>query len=58
MSTIFPVDHHATFQGWTGEAAEETAKTDEWSRRRSVGFILALALASWILVLSPVMLLD
>ena len=58
MSTIFPVDHHATFHGWTDEAAEETANTGEWTHRRSVGFILALALVSWILVLSPFILLG
>ena len=55
MSTIFSVDHHATFQGWSADYTENKAKTSEWSSRRSVGFILISALASWVLVLSPIL---
>jgi len=58
MSTIFPVDHHATFQGWGADNTESKAKPSEWSNRRSVGFILISALASWVLVLSPLFLID
>jgi hypothetical protein len=58
MSTIFPVDHYATFQGWGDDNSESRAKSSAWSSRRSVGFIMISALASWILVLSPFILLD
>jgi hypothetical protein len=52
MATIFPVDHHATFQRWAPENSESKNKPPAWSSRRSVGFILISSLASWILVLS------
>ena len=53
MSTILPVDHHATFQGWAANKSENKEKPRGWSSRRSVGFILISALAAWVLVLSP-----
>lgn len=56
MSTIFPVDHHATFQGWAEENAAGWTASRGWSSRKSVGFILISALASWVLVLSPLLL--
>lgn len=56
MSVILPVDHHATFAGWTGERPQGRRKS--WSGRRRVGVFLVTALASWILVLSPFLLLD
>ena len=58
MSTILPIDHHATFQGWSAVESESKAQIAAWSSRRSVGFILILALASWVLVLSPFILFD
>ena len=58
MSTIFPVDHHASFEGLSSANAEDKADQAEWSSRRSAGFILIAALASWILVLSPFLLLG
>ena len=58
MSTIFPVDHHATFLGWGADKSESKAKPSQWSRRRSVGFILITALASWVVILSPLFLFD
>ena len=58
MSRIFPVDHHATFQGWAAENSVNKAKASGWSSQRSVGFILISALASWVLILSPLFLFD
>lgn len=58
MSVIVPTDHHATFAGWETEKTDTKSYKTDWSRRRQVGFILVSALASWILVLSPFVLLD
>jgi hypothetical protein len=59
MSTsLFTVDHHATFQGWSTDNAEAQSKASDWSSRRSVGFIVASALASWILLLTPFVLIG
>lgn len=56
MSPISPADHHATFAGWS--TARGKADEHSWSGRRQVGFFVISALASWILVLSPFLLLD
>lgn len=58
MSVILPVDHHATFAGWAGEKTARKDGAASWSGRRRVGVFLVTALASWILVLSPFLLLD
>ena len=58
MSTIFPVDHHATFQELDADNSDSKVKSSAWSTRQSVGFILISALASWVLVLSPFFLFD
>ena len=57
MATIFPVDHHATFQRWAPENSDSRSKAPAWSSRRSIGFFLISALASWIFVLSAFFLL-
>ena len=56
MSVLIPADHHATFAGWTTERRK--GSEDSWSSRKRMGFFLASALASWILVLSPFLLID
>lgn len=58
MSTILPIDHHASFEGWVSDNSNEKPKAPAWSNRRSVGFILVCALASWVLVLSPLFFVD
>ena len=58
MSTIFPIDHHATFHGMNSDITARGEVTPEWSSRQRVGFILISALASWIFVLSPFLLMD
>ena len=58
MSVILPVSHHATFSGWAPEKTDRKHAAAPWSSRRRLGFIVVSALASWILVLSPFVLLD
>lgn len=58
MSVILPVDHHATFAGWGREKAGRKNGAAPWSSRKRVGFMLISALVSWILVLSPFVLID
>lgn len=58
MSVIVPAEHHATFAGWETNDSNWNTEKRSWSRRRQVGFILVSALVSWVLVLSPFVLID
>ena len=56
MSVIMPVDHQATFAGLAADRPKPADRS--WSGRRQVGVFLVTALASWVLVLSPFLLLN
>lgn len=58
MSVMLPVDHHATFAGCIRGKTSQKDDGAPWSSRRRLGFIVIAALASWILVLSPFVLLH
>ena len=57
-SVYFPVDHRANLSGYQTEAVEADLDARPWPVRRHVGVYLVLALAAWIVVLSPFVLID
>jgi hypothetical protein len=58
MPVYFPVDHHSDFSGYRGNAARAGAPLRPWPVRRRVGVFIIIALASWIVVLSPLLLIG
>lgn len=52
--TLWP-DHHADYAGWK-RPIDETDYAAQWSPRKKAGYFLALAVISWILFLSPLLL--
>lgn len=52
-----PVDHHSNFSGYLDrEATDDEARP--WPVRRRLGVFIIIALVSWIVVLSPLLLIG
>ena len=54
MSVFMPADHHATFDGWSTKKSQ--GERNRWSSRKRVAFLALSMIASWLLVLSPLVL--
>lgn len=52
----FPVDHHSNFSGYLEATSDDDARP--WPVRRRLGIFVIIALASWIVVLSPLLLIG
>ena len=51
-----PVDHRANFSGYRTENGRRAAETAPWPVRRRIGVFVLLALAAWIVLLAPILL--
>ena len=57
LPVYYPVDHHSNFSGFLeNRVAAEEARP--WPVRRRLGVFVIIALASWIVVLSPLLLIG
>ena len=57
MSNSISLDHHADFAGWK-QPPEDADLGSQWSHRKSVGYLVACALLSWLLFLAPLLLIT
>ena len=53
-----PVDHRANFSGYRTGTKIVAAELAPWPVRRRIGMFIALGLAAWIVVLSPILLIN
>ena len=58
MPDYLPVDHRTNFSGYRTETKIVAAELAPWPVRRRIGMFILLALAAWIVVLSPVLLIN
>ena len=58
LPVYYPVDHRSNFSGYRGDAARAGACLRPWPVRRRLGLFVVIALASWIVVLSPLLLIG
>ena len=57
LPDYFPVDHRSNFSGYASDAQADDGLTP-WPVRRRIGVFVAIALAAWIVVLSPLLLIG
>ena len=53
LPAYFSVDHKANFSGYQVGGQDMEAGLAPWPIRRRTGVFIALALAAWVVVLSP-----
>ncbi len=53
-----PVDHRANFSGYRTATKVVAAELAPWPVRRRIGVFIVLALAAWIVALSPILLIN
>jgi hypothetical protein len=53
-----PVDHRATYSGYRTRTKAAAAELMPWPVRRRIGMFVLLALAAWLVVLSPILLIN
>ncbi len=53
-----PVDHRANLSGYRTETKVVAAELAPWPVRRRIGVFILLALAAWIVTLSPILLIN
>ena len=58
VPVYLPVDHRANFSGYRTETKVAAAELAPWPVRRRIGVFIALGLAAWIIVLSPILLIN
>ena len=58
LQVCFPVDHRSSFSGYHGDEAASQDETRPWPARRRLAVFVVIALAAWIAVLSPLLLIG
>jgi hypothetical protein len=58
LPVCFPVDHRSNFSGYLGDEETSQDETRPWPVRRRLAVFVVIALAAWIVVLSPLLLID
>ena len=58
LPAYFPVDHKASLSGYQVAKQDVEAGLAPWPVRRRTGVFIVLALAAWVVVLSPFMLIG
>jgi len=53
-----PVDHRANFSGYRTGAKAAAAELAPWPVRRQIGVYFILAVAAWLVALSPIVLIN
>lgn len=56
LPVYFPVDHRSNFSGYAANAGQPDADQRPWPVRRRIGVFVVIALAAWVVVLSPLLL--
>lgn len=58
MPVYMPADHRANISGYRTETKDVAAELAPWPVRRRIGVFIVLALAAWIVALSPFLLIS